>query len=59
MIPKIEEYIERGGITDLVCSLPLAGVSTQDIRASMRLFAREVMPHFRGAAKDAATADRS
>jgi alkanesulfonate monooxygenase SsuD/methylene tetrahydromethanopterin reductase-like flavin-dependent oxidoreductase (luciferase family) len=48
VIPKIEEYVERAGITDLVCSLPLAGLSTAEIRASMQLFSREVIPHFNG-----------
>ncbi len=47
VIPAIEEYVERAGVTDLVCQIPLAGVSTADIRTSMRLFAREVIPHFR------------
>jgi alkanesulfonate monooxygenase SsuD/methylene tetrahydromethanopterin reductase-like flavin-dependent oxidoreductase (luciferase family) len=47
VIPKIQEYVERGGITDLVCSLPMGGISTEDIRAGMRLFASDVMPHLR------------
>jgi alkanesulfonate monooxygenase SsuD/methylene tetrahydromethanopterin reductase-like flavin-dependent oxidoreductase (luciferase family) len=47
VIPKIEEYVERAGVTDLVVQIPLAGVSTEEIRTSMRLFAREVIPHFR------------
>jgi alkanesulfonate monooxygenase SsuD/methylene tetrahydromethanopterin reductase-like flavin-dependent oxidoreductase (luciferase family) len=46
VIPKIEEYVTRGGITDLVCALPLGGISTEDIRAGMELFAKEVIPHF-------------
>jgi alkanesulfonate monooxygenase SsuD/methylene tetrahydromethanopterin reductase-like flavin-dependent oxidoreductase (luciferase family) len=49
VIPKIEEYVTRGGITDLVCALPLGGISTEDIRAGMELFAREVIPHLQEA----------
>jgi hypothetical protein len=47
VIPKIEEYVSRGGITDLVCSLPMPGISAADIRAGMELFAKDVIPHFR------------
>ena len=53
MIPQIEDYVSRGGITDLVCSLALAGMSPDRIRAGMELFAREVIPHFREAGDSA------
>jgi hypothetical protein len=45
--------VSRGGITDLVCSLALAGMSPDQIRAGMELFAKEVIPHFRQAADSA------
>ncbi len=47
VIPAIEEYVLRGGITHFVCALPLGGKSPSEIRAGMELFAREVIPHFR------------
>jgi alkanesulfonate monooxygenase SsuD/methylene tetrahydromethanopterin reductase-like flavin-dependent oxidoreductase (luciferase family) len=47
VIPQIAEYVARGGITDLVCSLPMAGISPEDIRSGMRLFASDVIPQLR------------
>jgi alkanesulfonate monooxygenase SsuD/methylene tetrahydromethanopterin reductase-like flavin-dependent oxidoreductase (luciferase family) len=47
VVPQIEEYVTRGGITDLVCSLPMPGISPDDIRSGMKLFADQVIPHFR------------
>ncbi len=46
-IEQIEDYRSRGRLTDLVCALPLPGMTPQEIRAGMETFAREVIPHFR------------
>ncbi len=53
LIPQIEDYVSRGGITDLVCSIALAGMSPDQIQAGMELFAKEVIPHFRKAGDSA------
>ena len=47
VIPAIEEYVTRAGVTDFILALPMPGISPADIRAGMVLFAREVIPHFR------------
>jgi alkanesulfonate monooxygenase SsuD/methylene tetrahydromethanopterin reductase-like flavin-dependent oxidoreductase (luciferase family) len=46
-VEQLEDYLSRGRITHLVCKLSLPGMTTEEIRAGMQLFARDVMPHFR------------
>lgn len=46
-IAQIEDYIARGRISHLVCALALPGMTAEQIRAGMTLFAQEVIPHFR------------
>lgn len=46
-IAQIGEYIARGRISHLVCALALPGMTPDQIRAGMTLFAQEVIPHFR------------
>ncbi|OBH40589.1 LLM class flavin-dependent oxidoreductase [Mycobacterium mantenii] len=48
VIAQIADYREHARLTDLVCSMALPGMPPDDIRAGMKLFAREVIPHFRG-----------
>jgi alkanesulfonate monooxygenase SsuD/methylene tetrahydromethanopterin reductase-like flavin-dependent oxidoreductase (luciferase family) len=48
VIAQIEEYRARSRLTDLVCGIALPGMPPDQIRAGMELFAREVIPHFRG-----------
>ncbi|MFT5349577.1 MAG: alkanesulfonate monooxygenase SsuD [Gammaproteobacteria bacterium] len=43
----IADYIARGRVTHLVLGMALSGLATAHIRNSMKLFATEVMPHFR------------
>jgi alkanesulfonate monooxygenase SsuD/methylene tetrahydromethanopterin reductase-like flavin-dependent oxidoreductase (luciferase family) len=45
-IDQIEEFRSQGRLTDLVCALPLPGMTPSQIRAGMELFAREVIAHF-------------
>ena len=47
LIERLEEDFSQARITDLVCAMPTAGMAAADIRAGMRLLAREVIPHFR------------
>ncbi len=47
MIEQLEDYLSRGRVTHLVCKLSLPGMTTEQIRAGMELFADEVIPHFR------------
>ena len=47
VIPAIEEYVEHVASPISSAQFRWRGVSTADIRTSMRLFAREVIPHFR------------
>jgi alkanesulfonate monooxygenase SsuD/methylene tetrahydromethanopterin reductase-like flavin-dependent oxidoreductase (luciferase family) len=47
VIPAIEEYVTRAGVTDFILALPLPGLSPGEIRAGMELFAKEVIPCFR------------
>jgi alkanesulfonate monooxygenase SsuD/methylene tetrahydromethanopterin reductase-like flavin-dependent oxidoreductase (luciferase family) len=51
-IRMLENYRARTRFTHLVMATVLPGVAPQKIRASMELFAREVMPHFQRAAKN-------
>ena len=48
VITQIAEYREHSRLTDLVCSMALPGMPPDHIRAGMELFAREVIPYFRG-----------
>jgi alkanesulfonate monooxygenase SsuD/methylene tetrahydromethanopterin reductase-like flavin-dependent oxidoreductase (luciferase family) len=48
VIAQIEEYRTSSRLTDLVCGMALPGMPPDQIRTSMELFAREVIPHFRG-----------
>lgn len=50
VINMIEEYTARSRVTHLVCNIALPGLTPDEIRASMQLFAAEVIPHFRHAA---------
>lgn len=45
----LREY-EAAGTTHLMCLMNFGGMPHQDVLASMQLFAREVMPRFRGGA---------
>jgi alkanesulfonate monooxygenase SsuD/methylene tetrahydromethanopterin reductase-like flavin-dependent oxidoreductase (luciferase family) len=47
VIEQLEDYLSRGRVTHLVCKLSLPGMTTEQIRTGMELFANEVMPHFR------------
>jgi alkanesulfonate monooxygenase SsuD/methylene tetrahydromethanopterin reductase-like flavin-dependent oxidoreductase (luciferase family) len=44
---KIARYQEVCGITALNCTFQLGGMTPEQVTGSMRLFAEEVMPHFR------------
>jgi alkanesulfonate monooxygenase SsuD/methylene tetrahydromethanopterin reductase-like flavin-dependent oxidoreductase (luciferase family) len=46
-IAQIQDYVGRGRISHLVCALPLPGMTSEQIRSGMELFARKVIPHFR------------
>jgi len=46
-IAQIKDYVARGRISHLVCALPLPGMTPEQIRAGMTLFANEVIPHLR------------
>jgi alkanesulfonate monooxygenase SsuD/methylene tetrahydromethanopterin reductase-like flavin-dependent oxidoreductase (luciferase family) len=48
VIAQIEDYRSRSRLTDLVCAMALPGMPAHQIRAGMELFAREVIPRFRG-----------
>ena len=48
VIDQIEEYRARSRLTHLVCGMALPGMAPDQIRSGMELFAREVIPHFRG-----------
>lgn len=47
VIAQIDEYLARARLTHLVCSMALPGIAPDDLRASMRLFAERVIPHYR------------
>ena len=48
VIAQIEDYRSHSRLTHLVCAMALPGMSTDQIRAGMELFAGKVIPHFRG-----------
>jgi alkanesulfonate monooxygenase SsuD/methylene tetrahydromethanopterin reductase-like flavin-dependent oxidoreductase (luciferase family) len=50
VIAELEDYLSRGRLTHLVCSMALPGVAPEALRTSMRLFAQRVIPHFRDGA---------
>jgi alkanesulfonate monooxygenase SsuD/methylene tetrahydromethanopterin reductase-like flavin-dependent oxidoreductase (luciferase family) len=50
-ISMLEEYFARTRITHLVMAMALPGVDPKKVSASMRLFAKEVIPHFRSKAR--------
>ena len=43
----IADYVKRGRMTHLVTAQALPGLAPQHIRASMGLFAKEVVPRFK------------
>ena len=47
VIPEIEKYVTRGRIDHLICNIVLPGLTPEQVRAGMTLFAKEVIPHFR------------
>jgi CRP-like cAMP-binding protein len=49
----IEDYQERSRVTHLVMAMALPKTDFRKISNSMRLFAREVMPHFRRVSRKA------
>jgi alkanesulfonate monooxygenase SsuD/methylene tetrahydromethanopterin reductase-like flavin-dependent oxidoreductase (luciferase family) len=50
-ISMLEEYFARTRITHLVMAMALPGVDPKKVSASMRLFAKEVIPHFKRKAR--------
>lgn len=46
-IREIERYRERLGVTHLIARMQVPGINHEDTIASMRLFATDVIPHFR------------
>ena len=50
-ISMLEEYFARTRVTHLVMAMALPGVNPKKVSASMRLFAKEVMPHFKRKAR--------
>jgi alkanesulfonate monooxygenase SsuD/methylene tetrahydromethanopterin reductase-like flavin-dependent oxidoreductase (luciferase family) len=48
-IELIEDHLARGRLTDFAGMIALPGIAPSEIASSMELFAREVIPHFRGA----------
>jgi alkanesulfonate monooxygenase SsuD/methylene tetrahydromethanopterin reductase-like flavin-dependent oxidoreductase (luciferase family) len=50
-IAMIEDYQARTRVTHLVMAMALPKTDFKKISASMRLFAKEVLPHFRRAAR--------
>ena len=47
VVDRLEDYVSRGRVTDIVCTLPMPGMTPEQIRLGMTLFARDVIPHFR------------
>jgi alkanesulfonate monooxygenase SsuD/methylene tetrahydromethanopterin reductase-like flavin-dependent oxidoreductase (luciferase family) len=47
-IRMIEDYQKRTRVTHLCMAMILPGVEPEKIRTSLKLFAKEVIPHFRG-----------
>ncbi|MGH7843207.1 MAG: LLM class flavin-dependent oxidoreductase [Candidatus Binataceae bacterium] len=58
-IAMIEDYQARGRFTHLVMAMALPKTDFKKITASMRLFAKEVMPHFRRKARTKARPARA
>ena len=48
-IALIEDHLTRGRLTDFAGMIALPGIAPADIGSSMELFARAVIPYFRGA----------
>ena len=48
VIEQLENYRSRSRLTHLVSGMALPGMPPHQIRSGMELFAREVIPHFRG-----------
>ena len=44
---RLTRYLERAHVTDVICSMQLAGLDPGQTAESMKLFAREVLPAFR------------
>ena len=47
IIQEIERYVSASRVTDLVLWMQLAGMDTKKVGQCMKLFADEVLPHFR------------
>jgi alkanesulfonate monooxygenase SsuD/methylene tetrahydromethanopterin reductase-like flavin-dependent oxidoreductase (luciferase family) len=47
VIGKLDSWLENHHCTQIICSTHLAGMDPAKSTASMRLFAEEVMPHFK------------
>jgi alkanesulfonate monooxygenase SsuD/methylene tetrahydromethanopterin reductase-like flavin-dependent oxidoreductase (luciferase family) len=47
VIRQIEDYRASARVTHFAATLAMPGMSAADVRGGMRLFAAEVMPHFR------------
>ena len=43
----LADYLSRGRVTHLVCGMALSGLDPHLIRASMEIFAKDVIPAFR------------
>jgi hypothetical protein len=54
----IEDYQARTRVTHLVMAMALPGADLKKVGASMRLFAKAVMPHFRRKARSARAGKR-
>lgn len=52
VIEKIETYRSRSRLTHLVSGMALPGMPLDQIRSGMKLFAQEVIPHFRDCSTD-------
>jgi alkanesulfonate monooxygenase SsuD/methylene tetrahydromethanopterin reductase-like flavin-dependent oxidoreductase (luciferase family) len=48
IVSSLEHWLATDPFTHLVLEMSLPGIETAKVRESMRLFANEVMPHFRG-----------
>ena len=47
IIEEIERYVSASRVTDLVLWMQLAGMDPKKVGQCMKLFAEEVLPHFR------------
>ncbi len=50
-IRALEDYQARTRVTHLVMGTAMPGIEPRKVRASLELFAKEVMPHFRRKAR--------